>query len=667
MFDKILIANRGEIACRIARSAKRLGISVVGVYSDADRRAMHVGLCDEAVYIGESAAQKSYLDAEKVIDAAVRTGAQAIHPGYGFLSENADFVRAVEAAGLTFIGPSADAIDAMGSKSNAKEMMGEAGVPLVPGYHGDCQEDGFLVAEADKVGYPLLIKASAGGGGKGMRIVESADQFTESLESCRRESMAAFKDDHMLLERYLIRPRHVELQIFADQQGNCVYVFERDCSVQRRHQKVLEEAPAPGMTSELRTRMSEAAINAAKAINYVGAGTVEFLLDEDGSFYFMEMNTRLQVEHPVSELISGQDLVEWQLRVAAGEPLPVKQQDLVINGHAIEARIYAENPERDFLPSTGHLLALNEPQQNVHVRIDTGVRQGDEISSYYDPMLAKLIVWDIDRESALRRMVDALGQYQVLGVQSNIAYLRRICQHPAFAGAELDTSFIDKYEDDLRESARAVDARALALAAVYQYRQLERDSQLQAQQSGEPDSPWYIVDGWRGNIESWHVFHFQTEDDYQVEIKPEGEGYRLRIDGNEHYAYLVHELQHDFVMALDDRSFSAAVTADESQISLSIQDQICILKYRNLNEGDEDSGSGNNLVAPMPGNVVAVLVEAGACVSEGETLMVLEAMKMELPICAAADCVIEAVHYAVGEKVEEGTQLLTIVSQDEDE
>ncbi|MBF6992688.1 acetyl/propionyl/methylcrotonyl-CoA carboxylase subunit alpha, partial [Cupriavidus sp. IK-TO18] len=431
MFTKVLIANRGEIACRVAATCRRLGIRTVAVYSDADADARHVAFCDEAVHIGGAAARDSYLRADHIIEMAKETGAQAIHPGYGFLSENEAFAEACAAAGLVFIGPPASAIQAMGSKSAAKQLMEKASVPLVPGYHGEDQDPVLLRREADRIGYPVLLKASAGGGGKGMRVVESGDGFEAALASVKREASASFGDDKVLVEKYLTRPRHIEIQVFADTHGNCVYLFERDCSVQRRHQKVLEEAPAPGMTEERRRAMGEAAVAAAKAVGYVGAGTVEFIANQDGSFYFMEMNTRLQVEHPVTEMITGQDLVEWQLRVAAGEPLPLTQQQLRIDGHALEARIYAENPDKQFLPSTGTLRFLRTPPavqfmrgEDAHgpagIRIDAGVREGDTISPYYDPMIAKLIVWGKDRDEALARMRQALAAYHVVGLSTNV-------------------------------------------------------------------------------------------------------------------------------------------------------------------------------------------------------------------------------------------------------
>ncbi|MGI4847157.1 MAG: acetyl/propionyl/methylcrotonyl-CoA carboxylase subunit alpha [Janthinobacterium lividum] len=507
MFTKILIANRGEIACRVAATARRLGIRTVAVYSDADAHAAHVLACDEAVRIGPAAAAESYLRGDKIIEVALATGAQAIHPGYGFLSENAGFAQACADAGLVFIGPPASAIRAMGSKSAAKTLMQQARVPLVPGYHGENQDAAFLRKEADGIGYPVLLKASAGGGGKGMRIVEQSADFITALASCKREASASFGDDKVLVEKYLTRPRHIEIQLFADTLGECVYLFERDCSVQRRHQKVLEEAPAPGMTPERRAAMGQAAVAAAKAVGYVGAGTVEFIANQDGSFYFMEMNTRLQVEHPVTEMITGTDLVEWQLRVAAGLPLPLRQDQLAINGHAIEARIYAENPEKGFLPSTGMLrhqglpAAVNfmlggAPGNPAAVRIDSGIRQGDTISPYYDPMLAKLIVWGSDREQALARMAAALSAYQIVGLSSNVAFLKRLVESSAFASADLDTGLIERHHDVLFPAATAV-AMPTAALAVGALMASEAQSACAPQADDPWGDPWTDMQGWR--------------------------------------------------------------------------------------------------------------------------------------------------------------------------
>ncbi|MDH4175883.1 MAG: acetyl-CoA carboxylase biotin carboxylase subunit, partial [Betaproteobacteria bacterium] len=508
MFSRILIANRGEIACRVAATARRLGIGVVAVYSEADAGARHVKLADEAFLLGPAPATESYLRGERVIEAALKCGAQAIHPGYGFLSENEGFARACAQAGLVFIGPPPEAIAAMGDKSAAKRLMEKAKVPLVPGYHGEKQEPAFLAKEAEKIGYPALIKASAGGGGKGMRIVTKAAEFQGALEGAQREAKAAFGDARVLIERYLERPRHIEVQVFGDAKGGCVYLFERDCSVQRRHQKVLEEAPAPGMSAARRKEMGEAAVAAARAVGYVGAGTVEFIAEQDGKFYFMEMNTRLQVEHPVTEMITGLDLVEWQLRVAAGEPLPLAQDRLSIKGHAIEARLYAEDPARGFLPQTGHLAHLRFPEATQAVRIDTGVESGATITPHYDPMIAKLIAWGEDRPAALARLGAALAAVEVAGVQTNVAFLERVVRSRAFSSGDLDTGLIERSRAELFPPAQAASHELLAAAAMAELLEEADEARARAAGSGDPYSPWDSVDGWRLNQGSHHRFVF---------------------------------------------------------------------------------------------------------------------------------------------------------------
>ncbi|HLV16252.1 MAG TPA: acetyl-CoA carboxylase biotin carboxylase subunit, partial [Pseudomonas sp.] len=485
MIATLLVANRGEIACRIMRTARAMGITTVAVHSTVDRDALHVQQADLAVELPGSRASETYLDIDRIIAAARTSGAQAIHPGYGFLSENADFARAVSDAGLILIGPPAAAIEAMGSKSAAKALMAQAGVPLVPGYHGEDQSPQAFSAAAGQVGYPVLLKASAGGGGKGMKIVHDEAQLADALQSAQREARSAFGNDHMLLEKYLLKPRHVEIQVFADQQGNCVYLHERDCSIQRRHQKVIEEAPAPGLSQTLRRRMGEAAVRAAQAIAYVGAGTVEFLLDERGEFFFMEMNTRLQVEHPVTEAITGLDLVEWQLRIARGEPLPLSQQQMPLRGHAIEVRLYAEDPDRDFLPASGVLEVYQEPALTPGQRIDSGVREGDRVSPYYDPLLAKLIAWGEDREQARQRLLALLRGTLIGGVQTNHRFLLRLLEHPAFASAELDTDFIPRHADTLLPEADALPDTFWDQAARH-----FTASQPCQQRADDPDSPW---------------------------------------------------------------------------------------------------------------------------------------------------------------------------------
>ncbi|MCW8997807.1 MAG: acetyl-CoA carboxylase biotin carboxylase subunit, partial [Kangiellaceae bacterium] len=493
---KLLIANRGEIACRIIRTAQRMGIECVAVYSDADKNAQHVKLADEAWYIGESPAKDSYLKADTILEIAKKSGANGIHPGYGFLSENAEFAQKCSDNNVIFVGPPVGAIEAMGSKSEAKSIMQNAGVPLVQGYHGDDQSESLLQQEADKIGYPLLIKATAGGGGKGMRVVESSSDFIDALNSCKREAISSFGDDQVLIEKYLTKPRHVEIQVFADNQGNAVHLFERDCSVQRRHQKVIEEAPAPGLTSETREAMGQVAIKAAQAIGYSGAGTVEFLYDEDGSFYFMEMNTRLQVEHPVTEMITGLDLVEWQITVANGLDLPLLQDQLSINGHAFEARIYAEDPNNDFLPATGNISYMGLPVTNANVRVDSGIVSGDTVSVYYDPMIAKLIVWDKDRNSALARLRGALSDFHVAGLTTNIEFLHQLASNDAFIKADLDTHFLDKHGEELTTADQSLSNDILAVASLFV---MLRQSEAHTADGEDPYSPWNTTSGWRLN------------------------------------------------------------------------------------------------------------------------------------------------------------------------
>ena len=662
MFEKILIANRGEIACRVARTARRLGIASVAVYSEADAGAMHVAACDEAWLIGPAPARDSYLRAEKILQAAQASGAQAVHPGYGFLSENAGFAQACHAAGVVFIGPPPTAITAMGSKSQAKALMAAAGVPLVPGYHGDDQSDERLQSEADMMGYPLLIKASAGGSGKGMRIVNSAAEFAQALQSARREAKSSFADDRVLLERYLVAPRHVELQIFADAHGNCVHIFERDCSIQRRHQKVLEEAPAPGMTTELRARMGAAAVDAALAIGYRGAGTVEFLLDRENRFYFMEMNTRLQVEHPVSEMISGQDLVEWQLRVAAGERLPLRQDQLEINGHAFEVRVYAEMPERDFLPATGKLRYLKTPPESTHVRVDTGVAQGDEVSVHYDPMIAKLIVWDSDRRSALRRMRSALAAYRIVGVHTNLEFLATLCALPALAEGQIDTGFIHTHQSALFPERGPLPDEVLALAALYELLQESGLANRLRLASADPGSPWGISDGWRMNQDNFHNLFFRHgEHAVEVVAHYRSSGYQLDLPGGNWHVSGEIASDGDLLADIDGRRLRAAVIKHDRELTILQRGRAWLLTLYDPRldamEGEESAGG---LIAPMPGTVVAVRVAPGDYVRRGDPLMLVEAMKMEHSICAPFDGEVREICFAVGDQVEEGSELLLL-------
>ncbi|KGJ97112.1 acetyl/propionyl/methylcrotonyl-CoA carboxylase subunit alpha [Colwellia psychrerythraea] len=677
MFSKILIANRGEIACRIIKTAKKMGILTVAVYSDADKDALHVHMADEAVYLGASPSRESYLVATKVIAAAKKTGAQAIHPGYGFLSENAAFCRACEQENITFIGPPVEAIEAMGSKSAAKNIMEKANVPLVPGYHGDDQNEHTLKQAADAMGYPVLLKATAGGGGKGMRQVWSEQEFSEGFAAAKREAMSSFGDDTMLVEKYLTQPRHVEIQVFCDNHQNAVYLFERDCSVQRRHQKVIEEAPAFSMSEFLRTKMGESAIKSAQAIGYQGAGTVEFLLDVDGSFYFMEMNTRLQVEHPVTEMISGQDLVEWQLRVAAGETLPKTQLELTINGHAFEARIYAEDPSNDFLPATGQLNLLKTPIESKHVRIDTGVRQGDEVSVFYDPMIAKLIVWDENREKALQRLAKALREYRINGVTTNIEFLYNLATTDAFKNADIDTGFIEKNHNAIFHQANdkqgnELFTKQLPIAALYLVLSLANKTKEQAALSNDPHSPWHITNAWRLNEPHSHSLILAYNDiEYAIIIEQKRQAsasyYQITITGegiSTHTVDCQGEINGEKVtVTIDGHRSQSIISHNNNNISLYQEHGVFsfsqILPDHGQNQDDDNHGG---LTAPMNGTMVSVLVTPGEQVTKDQPLVIMEAMKMEHTIKAPSDGVVDEIYFSTGDMVDGGTELLAFSS-----
>jgi 3-methylcrotonyl-CoA carboxylase alpha subunit len=664
MFDKLLVANRGEIACRVMRTARRLGVRTVAVYSDADARSLHVAMADEAYRIGPAPARESYLRGDAVLEAARRSGARAVHPGYGFLSENAIFAEACEREGLVFVGPPAAAIRTMGSKSAAKRIMEAAGVPLIPGYHGDDQAPERLAEEAARIGYPVLLKASAGGGGKGMRVVREPGAFPAALAGARREALAAFGDDHVLLERYLSRSRHVEIQVFADAGGRAVHLFERDCSIQRRHQKILEEAPAPGLGAALRERMGEAAVAAALAIGYVGAGTIEFLLDADGRFYFMEMNTRLQVEHPVTEMITGQDLVEWQLRVAAGEPLPLEQPELAVSGHAIEARVYAEDPARDFLPSVGVLSHLRAPAEGPQVRVETGVRQGDAVTIHYDPMIAKLVVWDVDRAGALRRLRAALGAYQVVGVTTNLAFLGAVAAHDAYAAADLDTRFVERHRRDLvPDPAPAPDA-ILALASLDVLLRRAAEAEEAARASLDPHSPWHRTDGWRLNAGAHHVIALRDgERLVHVVARYRPGGFLLELPGGRIEVRGARDEGGDLLADLGGARARATVVQSGNALVVMTHGHAHRLTLDDPEAAAEDQGHAGRLTAPMPGKIVAVMVEEGARVKKGAPLVVLEAMKMEHTITSPCDGLVAKLRFPLGAVVTEGAQLLAVEAE----
>jgi len=670
MFKKILIANRGEIACRVAATARRLGIQTVAVYSDADAGAKHVQACDEAVHVGGSAPKDSYLQWQRILDAAKATGAQAVHPGYGFLSENEAFAKACAEAGLVFIGPPASAILAMGLKAESKQLMEKAGVPLVPGYHGSNQDPALLQAEADRIGYPVLIKASAGGGGKGMRAVEKSADFMAALESCKREAINSFGSDAVLIEKYVQRPRHIEIQVFGDTHGNCVYLFERDCSVQRRHQKVLEEAPAPGMTPELRQQMGLAAVAAAKAVNYVGAGTVEFIVEqadydqpESMRFYFMEMNTRLQVEHPVTEAITGLDLVEWQLRVASGEPLPLQQDEVRMQGHAIEARICAENPDNNFLPATGTLAVYRKPSHvsferanvsdaSVAVRFDDGVREGDTISPFYDSMVAKLIVHGDTREQALARLDAALAQTRIVGLNTNVQFLRHVVRSESFARARLDTALIQRESGALfNQDAVGLQAAAAAVAA----------HTLAAEQARQGADPFSQRDGFQSHgITRRRLSLEYAGESVQAVLAYGRDGLTLQV-GEGAAAPLAFTAQADGLWVQHaERLHSTVHWQGEVAHVFTPRGAARISLLDPLAHAGEAAQEGGRLTAPMPGKVVSFAVKAGDKVKAGQPLAVMEAMKMEHTIAAPHDGTVAELLYAPGDQVAEGAELLKL-------
>ncbi|MFC4699507.1 acetyl/propionyl/methylcrotonyl-CoA carboxylase subunit alpha [Glaciecola siphonariae] len=680
MINKILIANRGEIACRVIRTAKRLGLSTVAVYSQVDANAQHVQMADEAVLLGPAQATLSYLKADVILDIARNLNVDAIHPGYGFLSENADFSQACKDNDIVFIGPGPDAIRAMGSKSAAKTIMEKANVPLVPGYHGDNQDPDFLHEQAKKMGYPVLLKAAAGGGGKGMRQVWEDADFYAALEAAKREAQAGFGDQHMLIEKYLTQPRHVEIQVFCDNQGNGVYLFERDCSVQRRHQKIIEEAPAPNMPTDIRHKMGEAALKAAKAIGYSGAGTVEFLLDSDGRFYFMEMNTRLQVEHPVTEMVTGEDLVEWQIHVANDMPLPKSQDELSLNGHALEARIYAEDPDNDFLPQTG-LLSYLQPPQGDGIRVDTGVEQGDEVSIYYDPMIAKLIVHGKDRQQALAKLVSALHSYHIVGVNTNIEYLLRVAQSEAFVLANLTTDFVERHSEALEADNDPLETHIQALIGfmALQSKLAHRDTSNAAMQS----TAFSDFSGFRLNHHEKQAISFAHRDtQYSLSaMRVDANTWSMQVDDESLLCTgLIHSsslnpvgdaatvLKASVQVGILQMQVSAVLSDSGKNINIYTHDQRFDIQLAQSDFGDDEhASSAGGILAPMNGTLVGMLVKPGDKVSKGDAVAIVEAMKMEHALKAPFDARVKACFFAAGERVDGGVVLLELEKDSHDE
>jgi len=652
MFKKLLIANRGEIACRVMRTAKHLGIKTVAVYSDADQNAMHVRLADESVRLGPAPATESYLNRDALLNAIELTGADAVHPGYGFFSENADFADAVRKKGAVFVGPPSQAIRDMGAKDNAKAIMEQANVPVVPGYYGEDQSPELFAAEAERIGYPVLLKAALGGGGKGMRVVNSKAELNDGIASARREAESAFGDGRLLVEKYLTQTRHVEVQVFADNHGNCVHLFERDCSLQRRHQKIIEEAPAPGLSDEARRAMGEAAVRAAKAVNYEGAGTVEFLLTADEHFYFMEMNTRLQVEHPVTELITDTDLVEWQLRIADGEKLPLQQTELYPTGHAIEVRLYAEDPSNGFMPAPGSLHHLHWPEHIEGLRIDTGVQQGDVISPHYDPMIAKLICYGDTREGARQHLLDALAGLEIVGPGSNTDFLRLLLNHQVFTNAEMDTTFVDGLTADAFAKP-PISVEAIVAASLHVVHAREAAGSARATKSNDPNSPWNQPDCWRLNDQGHQDLLFMA-----------------RKDGGETYHVSVFHDHDDYAMTIGGINVDSETLAEAGSARvIEVNGDLCVFGLGpvfNLSLFDpilaaaEHEQGTSSFAAPMPGKIAAIAVENGQEVAKGDVLVVVEAMKMEHAITAPRDGIIDSVLCAIGDQVDEGHELLVM-------
>lgn len=660
MFNTLLIANRGEIACRIIRTAKKLGIRCIAVYSAIDEEALHVKLADEAFYLGAAPSQASYLNIDAIITAAKQANAQAIHPGYGFLAENADFAERCHAAGICFIGPSPAAIRAMGDKIAAKQLAAKIGIPVVPGYQTDVQDPDVLLQAAEKIGYPILLKAAAGGGGKGMRLVNSKAEFMSALASAKREAKASFADDRILLEKYLPNARHIEVQIFADQHHNAVHLFERDCSLQRRHQKIIEEAPAPNLATRLRHHLTNAATSLVQAIQYVGAGTVEFLV-ADEQFYFMEMNTRLQVEHPVTEFITDIDLVEWQIRVAANEPLPLTQSQIVARGHAFEARINAEDPDQQFLPSIGRLTFLQWPKITAQVRVDTGIIVGDAVTIYYDSLLAKIIVFGAEREIALQALRQALAEIAIAGVITNIAFLQTLLNRPAFITGQATTEFIGQQQQQLLKPL-ALDPLTVLMGALFIITTEQTQAADQAAQSADPQSPWWQRRHWRLNLAEPQIINLWQQDRLcQIAVQRRQSHYQLTFEGQVYRAAVLQQTSHALLMEIDSMTLKATFFADRTQLHVWANGQHWVFRLSMGNhEGHHQEEAATLLVAPMPGTIIAVTAAEGQAVNKGQSLLVLEAMKMEHTLYSPIDGVIKSINYQVGDIVMEGAELLAL-------
>lgn len=667
MFKKILIANRGEIACRVISTLKKMGITSVAVYSDADRDARHVKLADEAYHIGGSRPDESYLKADVLLALAKKVSVDAIHPAYGFLSENSSFARACPEAGIAFIGPSAESIEKMGAKDAAKALMETADVPVVPGYHGANQDPDYLQQQAEKVGFPLLIKAVSGGGGKGMRVVNNTTEFAELLDSVKREALNAFADDRVLLERYISKPRHIEFQVFGDSHENYVHLHERECSLQRRHQKIIEETPSPFLDEDTRQAMGVAAVNAARAISYLGAGTIEFIVGEDRSFYFMEMNTRLQVEHPVTEMVTGQDLVEWQVRVAAGQALPLKQEQITSTGHSFETRLYAENPNNLFLPSTGKLHHLRFPTSNENLRVETGVEQGDTISVFYDPMIAKLVVWGEDREVARERLLNALGESGIIGVENNIAFLETLATHPDFIENKIDTQYIDKKLDTLlTDSQVELPENVLLAATVSLLLDGKQSVNDMAAISADGNSPWFDTTGWRPNGQSQRSLFFSYEEANEVEIKVTENANHFIFHLDNDLDVIAESIGSNVIRLQINGSWERFITLrNEDTVLVSWKNRWYALTEVNPFEPDLSTIAGaSNIIAPMPGKLLKVLVANGDAVTEGQPLAIIEAMKMEHTLSAPFDGEVDQIFYAEEDFVEADATLITFKEQE---